>query len=309
MPAADAFALPIPESVTAEQAVLLTDILPTGYLGAQRADITPGATVAVIGLGPVGVFAVQCAQLFGAARVLAVDMVPDRLARAERLGAEPVDASDGGTVAHVLERTGGRGADAVIEAVGADASISEAIFCCAAGGTVSVIGVSMNLALPLPMPMILFKRLTVRGTLASIPSTWDALIPLIAAGRLTTRRGVHAPPRPVRSSRGLPGVRRPRGRRPQGPPRPHAMSGHELLAGRTVLVTAAAGTGIGFATAKRCLEEGATVVISDAHERRLGEAAEPSWAWSACRATSPTTRRCSGCSRTRLRRPAASTSS
>ena len=55
---------------------------------------------------------------------------------------------------------------------------------------------------------------------------------------------------------------------------PTAPDGHGLLAGRTVLVTAAAGTGIGYATAKRCVEEGATVVVSDAHERRLGEAAE-----------------------------------
>jgi threonine dehydrogenase-like Zn-dependent dehydrogenase len=111
-------------------------------------------------------------------------MVPERLANAERLGAEPVDARDGGTIAQVLERTGGIGAPAVIEAVGADQSISDAIFCAAPGGTVSVIGVSMNLALPLPMPVLLFKRLTFRVTLASIPSTWDALVPLVASGQL-----------------------------------------------------------------------------------------------------------------------------
>ena len=84
VPAADASVVKIPEGITVEQAVLLTDILPTGYLGAQRADITPGDTVVVIGLGPVGVFALQCAQLYGPSRILAVDMVPDRLARAAR---------------------------------------------------------------------------------------------------------------------------------------------------------------------------------------------------------------------------------
>jgi alcohol dehydrogenase len=94
VPGADAFALPIPEGVTTAQAVLLTDILPTGYLGACRADIKPGSTVVVIGLGPVGVFALQCAQLFGPARILAVDKVADRLARAALLGAEPIDAGD-----------------------------------------------------------------------------------------------------------------------------------------------------------------------------------------------------------------------
>ena len=93
VPFADLFALRIPEGVADEEAVLLTDILPTGYLGALRASIRPGATVAVIGLGPVGIMALQCAALFGPARILAVDQVPERLARAERLGAEPIDAS------------------------------------------------------------------------------------------------------------------------------------------------------------------------------------------------------------------------
>lgn len=85
VPAADGAVTKIPDGISVEQAVLLTDILPTGYLGALRADIKPGATVAVIGLGPVGVFALQCAALFGPARILAVDMVPDRLKRAEEL--------------------------------------------------------------------------------------------------------------------------------------------------------------------------------------------------------------------------------
>lgn len=184
VPAADLFALAIPEGVTTEQSVLLTDILPTGYLGAQRADITPGSTVVVIGLGPVGVFALQCAQLFGPARILAVDVVPDRLARAEALGAEPVDASDGSAVAQILERTGGRGATSVIEAVGADQTILDSVMVAAPGGTVSVIGVNLNFALPIPMPLLLMRRLTLRVTIASIPSTWDALLPLVAAGRL-----------------------------------------------------------------------------------------------------------------------------
>jgi 2-desacetyl-2-hydroxyethyl bacteriochlorophyllide A dehydrogenase len=184
VPAADSSVLKIPEGITDEQAVLLTDILPTGYLGAQRADIRPGDTVVVIGLGPVGVFALQCAQLYGPARILAVDMVPERLARAEQLGAEPIDASGGATVAAVFEATGGRGAHAVIEAVGADQTISDAVFCAAPGGTVSVVGANTNLALPLPMAVMLFKKLTLRVTLASIPSTWPALVPLVESGRL-----------------------------------------------------------------------------------------------------------------------------
>jgi alcohol dehydrogenase len=80
--------------------------------------------------------------------------------------------------------TGGRGADSVIEAVGADETIKDALMCAAPGGTVSVVGVSLNMALPFPMPVALMRRLTFRVTLASIPSTWDSLLPLISAGRL-----------------------------------------------------------------------------------------------------------------------------
>ena len=185
VPAADASVVKIPEDISTEQAVLLTDILPTGYLGALRADITPGDVVVVIGLGPVGVFALQCAQLHGPSRILAVDMVPDRLARAEQLGAEPIDASGGDTVAQVFEATGGRGAQAVIEAVGADQSVNDAIMCAAPGGTISVVGVNLNFALPFPMPVALMKRLTFRVTIAAIPSTWPALFPLVQSGRIT----------------------------------------------------------------------------------------------------------------------------
>jgi alcohol dehydrogenase len=183
-PAADAFALRIPEALTIEQAVLLTDILPTGYLGALRADIQPGVTVVVIGLGPVGIMALQSAQLFGPARVIAVDTDPTRRSRAERLGAEPIDATGGATVESVREVTGGRGAESVIEAVGLDQTITDALGCAAPGGTVSVVGVNSNPAFPYPMMQALMNRLTFRVTLASIPSTWESLIPLIASGRL-----------------------------------------------------------------------------------------------------------------------------
>lgn len=184
VPAADTCVHKIPEVISVEQAVLLTDILPTGYLGARSADITPGDTVVVFGLGPVGVFALQCAQLFGPGRVLAVDRVGHRLARAAELGAEPIDASDGNAVAKIYEATGGRGANAVIEAIGSEQTISDAIMCAAPGATVSVIGVNMNFMMPFPFPVALMKKLTFRVQLASIPTTWSALFPLVASGRL-----------------------------------------------------------------------------------------------------------------------------
>ncbi len=184
VPSADVFARPIPEGIDDEQALLLTDILPTGYLAAERAGIAPGDTVAVIGLGPVGVLALQCAQLFGPARLFALDTVGDRLARAAALGAEPIDAPGGAGVAELLERTGGRGADAVIEAVGHDETIVDAIGCAAPGATVSIVGVTVNMALPFPVAEALFKKLTIRLTVAAIPATWDPLMALVASGRL-----------------------------------------------------------------------------------------------------------------------------
>jgi threonine dehydrogenase-like Zn-dependent dehydrogenase len=184
VPFADLFALRIPENVADEEAVLLTDILPTGYLGALRASIRPGATVAVIGLGPVGVMALQCAALFGPARILAVDQVPERLARAERLGAEPIDASSVPGAAQVMEATGGRGADSVIEAVGADATVLDAVSCARSGGTVSIVGVNLSLALPFPMGLVFLKSLTVRTIFAPVPGTWPSLVPLVQTGRL-----------------------------------------------------------------------------------------------------------------------------
>jgi alcohol dehydrogenase len=185
VPFADLFALAIPEGIADEEAVLLTDILPTGYLGALRADIRPGATVVVVGLGPVGIMALQCASLFGPARLLAVDVVPERLARAERLGAEPIDARIAPGALQVLEATGGRGAESVIEAVGADATIVDAVSSAAPGGTISVVGVNLSMNLAFPMALVLLKSLTLRAVFAPIPGTWRALVPLLQSGRLS----------------------------------------------------------------------------------------------------------------------------
>jgi alcohol dehydrogenase len=182
VPFADSFMLPVPDGVSDEEAVLLTDILPTGYVGALRADIAPGATVVIVGLGPVGIMALQCAKLFGPARILAIDQVPDRLARAERMGAEPIDASTVSGALQVMEATKGKGAGSVIEAVGADATVLDAVSCAASGGTVSVVGVNLSLDLPFPMGLVFLKSLTLRAIFAPVPSTWPALVPLVQAG-------------------------------------------------------------------------------------------------------------------------------
>ena len=165
--------------------MLLTDILPTGYLGARRASIAPGSTVVVVGLGPVGVMAVQCAALFSPARILAIDVVPERLARAEQLGAEAIDARQAPGHEQVMAATGGRGAESVIEAVGSDVTVVDAVSCAAVGGTVSVVGVNLTMDLPFPMGLVFLKSLTLRAVFAPIPGTWATLVPLVLAGRFS----------------------------------------------------------------------------------------------------------------------------
>jgi threonine dehydrogenase-like Zn-dependent dehydrogenase len=84
-----------------------------------------------------------------------------------------------------MAATGGRGAESVIEAVGADATVQEAIACAATGGTVSIVGVNLEMALPFPMALVFLKSLTVRAIFAPVPGTWPTLVPLVQAGRFT----------------------------------------------------------------------------------------------------------------------------
>lgn len=183
VPAADSALLRIPDGVSNEQAVLLTDILPTGYYGARNAEIRPGQTVAVIGLGPVGQCALDCALLFGAARVFAIDRVPERLATARAKGAIPIDgAAD--PLGQIHAATRGQGVDAVIEAVGADETLALALALVRVAGVVSVIGVSANFAFPFNMLAALMKDLTFRIGICPVQEQWDDLVPLLQSGRL-----------------------------------------------------------------------------------------------------------------------------
>jgi threonine dehydrogenase-like Zn-dependent dehydrogenase len=112
----------IPETVSDDQALLLSDILPTAYFGAEMAHIKPGHTVAVFGCGPVGQFAVTCARYMGAGRVFAVDAIASRLDVAREQGAEVVNFSREDPVATIRRLTGGIGVDCAIDAVGVDAN-------------------------------------------------------------------------------------------------------------------------------------------------------------------------------------------
>lgn len=183
VPSADFQLLSIPEGVDDQAALLLTDNLGTGWAGAQRADIPPGGTVAVIGLGAVGMCAVRAAVALGAGRVLALDPVEGRRARAAESGAEPLE---GHNVAAVMEATGGRGVDSVIDAVALDPTLDDALGMVRPGGTMSVIGVHDLQPYPLPILGGLLRSLTLRMTTAPVHRSWDELVPMVQAGTMPT---------------------------------------------------------------------------------------------------------------------------
>ncbi|MFA5678332.1 MAG: zinc-dependent alcohol dehydrogenase [Pseudomonas sp.] len=114
----------LPDEITDEQAILLSDVFPTGYFGAEMAEVTPGDTVAVFGCGPVGQFAIASAKLLGASRVFAIDNVPDRLAMASQQGAETINFDEEDPVATLQRLTADIGVDRAIDAVGVDAEPS-----------------------------------------------------------------------------------------------------------------------------------------------------------------------------------------
>jgi threonine dehydrogenase-like Zn-dependent dehydrogenase len=122
VPFAHVTCVKLPDEVSDDQAILLSDIFPTGYFGAELAEVTPGDTVAVFGCGPVGQFAIASARLRGAGRILAVDSVESRLAMARAQGAEIIDFEREDPVAAIRDLTSGIGVDRAIDAVGVDAN-------------------------------------------------------------------------------------------------------------------------------------------------------------------------------------------
>jgi threonine dehydrogenase-like Zn-dependent dehydrogenase len=115
----------IPDEVNDEKAIMLSDIFPTGYFGADMARIKPGHTVAVFGCGPVGQFAIASSKAMGAGRIFAVDSVDSRLDMARNQGAEVINFANDDPAQMLRELSGGIGPDCVIDAVGIDANTSE----------------------------------------------------------------------------------------------------------------------------------------------------------------------------------------
>jgi threonine dehydrogenase-like Zn-dependent dehydrogenase len=187
VPFADVGPIKVPAGIPDEQVIFLSDILPTGYMGAENADIEPGDTVAVWGCGPVGLFAIVSAFLFGAERVIAIDRFPYRLRLAAEAGAETINYEEVDSVHDLLkDMTGGMGPDRVIDAVGMEAVghgayfavdkmkqamrmqfdrpyvLREAIMACRKGGTVSVPGVYGGFIDKMPMGQFMNKGLTMK---------------------------------------------------------------------------------------------------------------------------------------------------
>ena len=187
VPFADTGLFKIPDGLTDEQVLFLTDIFPTGYMAAENCDIQPGDTVAIWGCGPVGQFAIKSAYMLGAERVIAIDLVPERLkmakeqSKAEIINYEEVDAGEA-----LKEMTGGRGPDSCMDAVGMEAhgtgldgfydqakqalrletdrptALRQAIVACRKGGTVSVPGVYTGFIDKVPMGAFMNKGLTMK---------------------------------------------------------------------------------------------------------------------------------------------------
>jgi threonine dehydrogenase-like Zn-dependent dehydrogenase len=208
VPFADVGPIKIPNGLTDEQVLFLSDIFPTGWMGADMANIKPGDVVAVWGCGPVGQFAIASAYLMGAERVYAIDRFPYRLQMArEKCGAITINYEEVESVVETLtELTGGRGPDACIDAVGLEAhghgleyaldrtkqalkmstdrivALRQAIMSCKNGGHVSVIGVYGGFVDKFPLGSVMNRSLTIRAGQCHVQKYMPTLLEKIQNG-------------------------------------------------------------------------------------------------------------------------------
>ena len=208
VPFADVGTIKVPEGISDEQVLFLSDIFPTGYMAAEMCDIKRGDTIAVWGCGPVGQFSIRSAFMLGAERVIAIDRYPERLQMAKDGGAETINYEEANVYETLMETTGGRGPDSVIDAVGMEAhahgityaydrvkqalmletdrpiALREAIMCCRNGGNVSVIGVYGGFIDKFPMGSFMNRSLTMKTGQAHIQRYWGKLLEKIQNGEI-----------------------------------------------------------------------------------------------------------------------------
>jgi threonine dehydrogenase-like Zn-dependent dehydrogenase len=209
VPMADIGPIKIPDEVTDEQALFLSDIFPTGYMAAENAQIVDGDTVAIWGCGPVGQFAIRSALMMGAGRVIAIDEVPERLRMAEAGGAETIDFSKLDVHDELMTRTKGRGPDSCIDAVGCEAAghgaadaildkvkaatmlatdrvhvLRQVIMACRKAGTVSIPGVYVGMGDKLPIGPMMNKGLTIKTGQTHVQRYTKKLLAKIVAGEI-----------------------------------------------------------------------------------------------------------------------------
>ena len=210
VPFSDVGPLVIPDHLEDEKVLFLTDILPTGWMAAENADIQPDDTVAVWGCGPVGLFAVQSAIAMGAARVIAIDHYPGRLELARKLGAEIINFRETHVLEALMEMSGGIGVDAVIDAVGMEAhgfaidnmmevvkqkvgigadrahALREALLAVRFGGKVSIPGVYGGLTDKFPTGAVMEKGLQIKTGQTHVQRYTKPLLEKIESGEIDT---------------------------------------------------------------------------------------------------------------------------
>src|SRR3954463_9399323 len=183
VPHADLTLRRVPEGMTDDAALFAGDVMGTGYHAVAEAGVEPGDVVAVLGLGPVGLCAVQAAKAGGAAKGIAIDTVEDRLKPAESFGAEPVHLTEGDPRAAVKAATEGRGVDVAVDAVGHPDALELACRLARKAGTVSAIGVYAE-RVDVHMGIVWIKALTLRTGHANVIGHVDRVLAMLDAGVL-----------------------------------------------------------------------------------------------------------------------------
>jgi 2-desacetyl-2-hydroxyethyl bacteriochlorophyllide A dehydrogenase len=185
VPEADLTLRKLPEDhFTDDDMLFVGDILTTGYDAVRKTDFRPGDVVAVIGCGPVGLCTVMAARALGAGKVVAVDIVPERLELAKQLGAIAVNSQETDADDVVLELTSWRGADVVVDAVGHESALAACFPLVRMGGTISLAGMYTEVEGTMPIGDMWLKNITVTAGAANVQGHMDEVIELVRDGRL-----------------------------------------------------------------------------------------------------------------------------